>query len=755
MSLGLGHTYRFDSFVLDVEEQVLLRDGRMVPLTPKVFETLLLLVRHKGSVVTKQKILETLWPDVFVEESNITFNITMLRKALGDTKRPSLYIETVPRRGYRFKTTVREVLGEDSSGLSRAASSAGDSAVKGESQTYNSLQPAFEVSLDRSMAETRSTPDNAVRAPGYFFQRKRTALLSLIAALFIVVMLTAAGWRFNRHFSDAKAEHAQKLAQMSLSTAGLKYEQITTYGNVVSATISPDAKQVVYVQENSGQQSVWLVQLATNVNVQLIPPGDSAYNKVSFSHDGNYVYFVRHAENQPSDLYRIPTLKGPAVRLVQNVESYYSLSSDDRKVVFRRRNQSNREDTLYIADIDNSQERPVVTHKEPDWIWAFSLSPDGRTIVYATGETDSGRETMSVAEVNVETGQEKLLLKPNWYFIRQFEWLPAGDGLLICGRESVNSISQIWRMSYPDGALQKLSNDVNNYLSFSLDADAGKMIAVQSALASHIWVSPNINGSKAKNVIDGRGRAAWTADGRIIYNSASVLGSDLWIAKPDGTDPKQLSFNSGLNDWPAISPDSRTIVFDSDRTGSQHLWRMDLDGSNQVQLTNGNAERNAAVSPDEKWIYYNSSENNFLWKVAWDGGEPVQLTDEYAAYPSISPDGKLVACFHFPRYPHEARITVRRTEDMKPVAELTLAPGFWISRSIQWDADSSTLIYAIQSKGKVKLYRQSLNSVAPQDLTTLKAAEDEFEFALSPNGKQFAFISTKWNHDVVLIDGLK
>ena len=744
MSLGLGHTYRFDSFVLDVEEQVLLRDGHMVPLTPKVFETLLLLVRHQGSIVTKQTILETLWPDVFVEESNITFNITMLRKALGDTKRPSLYIETVPRRGYRFKTEVREVLGEDTSGLSRAASSSGDSPVKIEPQIYNSLQSTFEV------AETRATPDNAVPTPGYFFLRKRTVLLPLIAALFIVVILTAAGWRFNRRLSDPKAERAQKL-----TTPGLKYEQITTYGNVVSATISPDAKQVVYVQENSGQQSVWLVQLATNVNVQLIPPGDSAYNKVSFSHDGDYVYFVRHAENQPSDLYRIPTLKGPAVRLIQNVESYYSLSSDDRKVVFRRRNQSDREDTLYIADLDNSQERPLVTHKEPDWIWAFSLSPNGRTIVYATGETDSGRETMSVEEVNVETGQEKLLLKPNWYFIRQFEWLPEGDGLLICGRETVTSNSQIWRMSYPDGALQKLSNDVNNYLSFSLDADAGKMIAVQSALASHIWVSPNINGNKAKNVVDGRGRVAWTADGRIIYNSASVLGSELWIAKPDGTDPKQLSFNSGLNDWPAISPDSRTIIFDSDRTGTLHLWRMDLDGSNQVQVTNGDSERNAAVSPDEKWIYYNSSENNFLWKVAWDGGQPVQLTDEYAAYPSISPDGKLVACFHFPRYPHEARISVRRTEDMKPVAELTLAPGFWISRSIQWDADSSTLIYAMQSKGKVKLYRQSINSGAPQDLTTLKAAEDEFEFAFSSNRKELAFISTKWNHDVVLIDGLK
>src|SRR5262245_64238568 len=115
MSLTLRHFYKFDSFVVDVNERVLFRDGRMVPLTPKVFETLLLLVRNQGSIVTKEKMLDTLWPDVFVEESNVTFNITMLRKALGDTKRSSVYIETWPRRGYRFKTQVREIVGEDAS----------------------------------------------------------------------------------------------------------------------------------------------------------------------------------------------------------------------------------------------------------------------------------------------------------------------------------------------------------------------------------------------------------------------------------------------------------------------------------------------------------------------------------------------------------------------------------------------------------------------------------------------------------------
>ena len=181
---------------------------------------------------------------------------------------------------------------------------------------------------------------------------------------------------------------------------------------------------------------------------------------------------------------------------------------------------------------------------------------------------------------------------------------------------------------------------------------------------------------------------------------------------------------------------------------------MDLDGSNQVQLTNGYAERNADFSPDGKWVYYNSSQDNLLWKIGLNGGQAIKLTDEYAAYPSVSPNGKLIACFHFPSYAHEGRITVRSTDDMKTVAELTLAPGFWISRSIQWEPDSAKLIYAIKSKGRVKLYRQSIDSGPPQELTSLEG-EDEFEFAFAPDHKQLAFISTKWNHDAFLMAGLQ
>ena len=757
MSLPLKHIYRFDSFVLDVDEQVLLRDGKMVPLTPKVFETLLLLVQHQGSIVTKQTILTTLWPDVFVEESNITFNITKLRKALGDTKKSSLYIETIPRRGYRFKSEVREVVGADKSADSRisevAASLNGNPNGDWSSEV---LSRPNQTSSDFKVEQFQATPDTSIPFSKRFSLRagRRSFLtLSIFAALGLLLIAAAVSWRLNLFRLRKQDEGKPVLTAPSNAKQDLRFEQISAYGSVVAAAISPDAKQVAYVQENAGHQSVWIMQLGSFANIQLIPPSDAVYNKVCFSHDGNYVYFAKHSENQTSDLYRIPTLHGPATKIHENVQGNYSLSSDDRKVVFRRRNLITREDELLIADLNNDQERTLTTHKEPDWIKAFALSPDGNSVVYATGETDSARATMGIREVKVQTSEDKLLLTPNWYYVRQFEWLPKGDGLLLLARETSTVDPQIWRLSYPDCALQKLTNDLNDYLSFTLNGDGTKLVAIQSVLDSHIWVS-DIKGNNAKDVADGRGRIAWSTDGRLIYNSASVWGSDLWIAKADGTDPKQLSFNAGFNDWPSISPDGRTIVFQSNRTGSQHLWKMDLDGNDQVQLTNGYAERNAAFSPDGGWVYYNSSQNSFLWKVAAQGGPPIQLTTEYAAYPSISPDGELIATFHFPTKDNEARITVRRTRDMTTIAELALAPGFWISRSIQWDADSNALIYAIQDNGKVKLFRKRLGASAPHEVTTFNA-EDEFEFALSPDRKQLAFISTKWNHYAVLIDGFR
>jgi DNA-binding winged helix-turn-helix (wHTH) protein len=107
MSSLSGHIHRFSDFTIDIEQKVLLRGGKAMPMAPKVFETLLALVENHGRIVLKEELMKRLWPDTFVEESNLTFNIQQLRKSLGDNAREPLYIETIPRRGYRFIAEVK------------------------------------------------------------------------------------------------------------------------------------------------------------------------------------------------------------------------------------------------------------------------------------------------------------------------------------------------------------------------------------------------------------------------------------------------------------------------------------------------------------------------------------------------------------------------------------------------------------------------------------------------------------------------
>jgi len=94
--------HQFGEFKIDTGQRVLLRNGKPVPMTPKVFDTLLVLVENGGRIIEKDELMNRLWPDTYVEEANLSSNIKQLRRALGDNARNPVYIETVARRGYRF-----------------------------------------------------------------------------------------------------------------------------------------------------------------------------------------------------------------------------------------------------------------------------------------------------------------------------------------------------------------------------------------------------------------------------------------------------------------------------------------------------------------------------------------------------------------------------------------------------------------------------------------------------------------------------
>src|SRR5262249_52824261 len=108
MSAETPHFYEFENFRLDTKEKILLRDNKPVALRPKVFATLQVFVEHAGRLLEKDELMEKIWKDQFVEESNLSFNIKVLRRVLNDDAHQPRFIETVPRRGYRFIADVNQ-----------------------------------------------------------------------------------------------------------------------------------------------------------------------------------------------------------------------------------------------------------------------------------------------------------------------------------------------------------------------------------------------------------------------------------------------------------------------------------------------------------------------------------------------------------------------------------------------------------------------------------------------------------------------
>src|SRR5712692_10597110 len=173
------HFYEFGPFRLDTTERLLLRGGQTLPLTPKAYETLLLLVENSRHVLGKEELIEKLWRDTFVEEANLTNNISLLRKALGDNSDEPQYIETVPRRGYRFVANVREAWDEDT-----------DAAAKERTKSQVVTEREEEISPKPDVEQAFEQRDTRVK--GW----KRRAESWRPTPAFIVVFVLLAGLAF-------------------------------------------------------------------------------------------------------------------------------------------------------------------------------------------------------------------------------------------------------------------------------------------------------------------------------------------------------------------------------------------------------------------------------------------------------------------------------------------------------------------------------------------------------------------------------
>ena len=732
------HFYQFGPFSVDVNERVLLRDGHPVALPPKAFDLLLVLVENSGHLLEKDELMQRLWPDTFVEEANLPNNISLLRKTLA-TDKEHPYIETVPRRGYRFVADVEE------------SSSEQDELI---------FEERTRVTLEREeeFAETEAdfipvVESNPSEVPATLSRHRRLPTSKSMTAALVAgsVLLAVGSVALYAYLVGSRDEKKNPAALAPFHQMEIK--RVAASGKARGAAISPDGRYIAYVLDEGGLQSIHLTQVDTNSSVVIRPPSEAVYAWPIFSPDGRSLYYTASGKELPRALYRSAVLGGVPHKVLTNHDSPIAFSPDGRKVAFMRFYPGG-ETAVVAADAQDGggeQKLAVRTLPEKFSVNGPSWSPDGKLIAICANYGNTARA--KVFGIRVADGHTEPLTEHEWYNPDRVTWLGDGSGLaIIAADRGEGDRRQIWHIAYPRGEVHRITNDLNDYEAnnLSLSADSQSLVAVQIQTTSNIWMLPSGDATRARQLTfgtagkhDGLHGLTFTPDGQIVYCSYVGNGQTIWIMNADGTNQRQLTTAAGhVENGPSVTADGRYIVFHSTRSGALDIWRMGIDGGNAVKLTEGGSSYQPSVSPDGKWVVYKSLQNGVwsLWKVGIDGGTPVQVTDKTTSWPAISPDGKWIACVyddHFSLIPFEGGPA--RSLDLPRAASSYAGP--------RWKPDSRSLIIRDANQG---LWELPIDGAAAVYLSDLGPARI-FELAWSLDGKYLALAPGTQSFDVVLI----
>ncbi len=760
MQPPINQLYKFGQFCLDVGERVLIRDGRVVPLSPKVFDTLLVLIENRGRILGKDELMQTIWPDTFVEEGNLTHNISQIRRALGDGE----YIETIPRRGYRFVSEVQTVKREaqdaetvetgNSWGKNVFISPNGNISAHSVIAASGNAQLEMADSVASASPSVEEVQPDMVGKTAALNLRRLTRPAALVLAGLAIVL--PALFVIYRPAND----HSEKFFRP------INLAKLTTSGNALQAAVSRDGRYVAYVMQEGDRQSLWIRQAAATSQAQIVAPAEVAFLGVTFAPDDNFIYYVARAKGEPvSQLYQVPVLGGTPKQVLSDVVSPVTFSPDGQSLAFVRNYPASREMSLITVRLNGSDERRLLTRKRPEVLSLMgpSWSPDGMVIACGAYSIASVEFLARVLAVSVVDGSAHPIGNQTWTAIGQVMWLGDGSGVVLTGwrRDTASYGDPLWLLTYPKGEAQQLTSNLTTYASVSVSADSGTLVMNRRDRVSHLWVVPasgtGFDLSRAAQLQSGFGDnfsdqfgLDWTPDGRLIYASQASGNLDLWMTTADNQQPRQLTREALTDMLPTASADGRYIIFMSTRSGHRNIWRMDIDGGNPKQLTRGNGDSFPSLSPDGRWVIYSSwnSGQQTLWKTSIDGGEPVQLTQKLTTRPIVSPDGKWIACFYQDEKGDGNRVALLPFAGGEPrVIEEMASPELGLLR---WSPDSRALTYIVTRDSVSNIWSQSIDGGQTRQLTGF-TTDRIFRYAWSRDGKHLACERGQIINDIVLI----
>lgn len=757
------HFYDFGPFRVDPSERVLLRGYEVVPLTPKAFEMLLVLLESSGHVLTKEELMKRVWPDTIVEEANLSHNIYKLREALGEGRNGEKYIETLPRRGYRFVAKVTEVQDEEPD-LIIAEDLRAHIVIEEDDESKPSSETLRSRIADQSLQSSTVTEALAAAPIAHPARQRRQRRLAILVVAVLLVGSAASLFALYRSFKNNSGVKAER--EMTIT-------RVTNSGQTGIASISPDGKLVAYAQNftrgnpNAGTGSLYVRQIGANHEVQLLDPGERIFGGTAFSPDSAFIYYVVYDKRDPRGvLYRIPALGGPPLRVLEDISSMFSVSPDGSRVSFYRYDPLQKQLSLMIAAVDGSGEQTLQTraYNEVAVTGIPAWSPDGRMIAFvpdpALTKSSEKDETETISGIDIASGAVKPLTQEHWGFVGNMIWVPDGRGLILIASR-VRTGNQLYYLSYPEGVVRRMTTGVQGFGNYALSitSDSSALVAATFETSAHLWTlgsDGDINHAIRLTTgdYDGKRGLAGLPDDRIVYVARQGGEYDLWTIKEDGTEASPLTADSFLDREISTTPDGRYLIFTSDRAGGSHIFRAERDGSRPAQLTFGEAQINMPnSSPDGQWVVYALSQNQktTIWKVSIDGGTPMQLTDYECFAPSFSPDGSFISCIiPSETLTEKGSIAVIPASGGKPVKSFNVVPFSWSYLSARWTPDGQALIFRDSEIFVSNLWKQPLAGGPPSQLTNFKA-ELIFNYALMPNSQHLILSRGQTLSNVVLI----
>jgi Tol biopolymer transport system component len=363
--------------------------------------------------------------------------------------------------------------------------------------------------------------------------------------------------------------------------------------------------------------------------------------------------------------------------------------------------------------------------------------------------------------MRLANGHLEQLPARGWIQISNLVWAGDGRGLIAVAADKKETVRHLWHIAYPGGSAQRLSNDTDtNGTALSISADGSSLLAAQLRRESNIWVAPAADLAQARQVtfssingIYGWHSFDWTPDDKIVFAAGVDRTVAIYAMDADGRNQKQVTSGGFFDQRLSVTADGRFIVFQSNRTGSNEIWRVKTDGSDLRQLTTGGANSSPHPTPDGQWVVYTSAHSgrSFVWRVPLAGGPPVPVMDKEATFPRVSPDGRYLACAYRADddAPEQLALVELASGSLVKVFEVPRSANF--NDGIRWTPNGQAICYRDAANG---IWRQDLKGGAPQRLTGLPE-EKLYTYGWSRDGKVFAFTRGREICDAVLVRDIR